>query len=114
MVRHLDGERVPVPSTAEAWFRCMAWNRAGLDGARTVAGMATASRPCEVGDMHRIVSHVYRTDSLRPEHLAVVVRYGRTMLKPDPNRPGTSRDLLDWRAGLDCLDRAPRATQIVS
>ena len=105
---------MPFSSAGEAWFWYMACHRAKLDGARAVAGMAAISRPCEPGDIHRIVSRLYRTGNLRAQHLAVLVRYGRTMLSPDPDRPDKSRDLLDWRAGLACLDRALRARQIVA
>lgn len=101
-------------SAAEAWFWYLACHPARLDGARAVAGMAAVSRPCEPADIHRIVSRLYRTGNLRPQHLAVLVRYGRTMLSTDPDRPDESRDLLDRRAGLTCPDRALRARQIVA
>ena len=105
---------VPFSSTAEAWFWYMACHRARLDGARAAAGMATVERPCEPSDIHRIVCQLYRAGNLRSQHLAVLVRYGRTMLSPDPDRPDKSRDLHDWRAGLACLDQALRARRIVA
>lgn len=92
----------------------MACHRARLDGARTVAGMAAVERPCEPADIHRIVTRLYRAGSLQPRHLAVLVRYGRTMLSPDPDRPDRRRDLHDWRAALACLDRVLRAKRIVA
>lgn len=105
---------LPFASAAEAWFWYMACHRVRLDGARTVAGMAAVSRPCEPGDIHRIVSRLYQAGSLRPRELAVLVRYGRIMLAPDAARVDKSRDVHDWQAALVCLDRALRARQIIA
>jgi hypothetical protein len=79
-----------------------------------VAGSAAVSRPHEPGDIHRIVSGLGRSGSLRRQHLAVPVRYGRTMPSPDPDCPDKSRDLLASRVGPACPERALCAGQIVA
>jgi hypothetical protein len=68
---------------------------------------------CEPGDT-RPSGRRYRTGNLRSQHLAVLLRHGRTMLSPDPDRPDKRRDLQDWQAGLACHDRALPARQIVA
>lgn len=104
----------PFASAAEAWFWYMACHQAKLDGARVVAGLGTVRRPCEPADIYRIVVRLYRIRRLRPQHLRVLVRYGRCMLAPDPHRPGRDDDLRHWREGLERLGEALAAKGIVA
>lgn len=103
----------PMAVPAPPWFCYVAGHRAMLDGARAVADTAAGSRPREPGDP-RPIGRLYRTGALRSRHVAVLLRHGRTMPSPDPDRPDKRRDLQDWQAGLACDDRALRARQIVA
>ena len=109
-----DPHAQPFASAAEAWFWYMACHQAKLDGARGVAGRGAIGRPCEPADIYRIVLRLYRSRRLRPQHLRVLVRYGRCMLAPDPHRPGRGDDLRHWREGLKRLGEALAEKGIVA
>jgi len=104
----------PFGSAAEAWFWFMACHQAKLDGARVVAGRGEVRRPCEAVDIYRIVVRLYRSRRLRPQHLRVLVRYGRSMLPPDPQHPGRTDDLRLWREALERLGEVLAAKGIVA
>jgi len=104
----------PFASAAEAWFWYMACHQAKLDGARVVAGLGEVRRPCEPVDIYRIVARLYQRRRLRPQHLRILVRYGRSMLPPDPHRPGRGDDLRLWQEGLQRLGEALAEKGIVA
>jgi hypothetical protein len=103
----------PFAAASEAWFWYMACHQARLDGARVVAGLGVG-RPCEPGDVQRLVLRMYRAGELSTAQLRVLVRYGRMMLAPDPGRPEHVTDLLLWQRALARIDPALRAKGIVA
>lgn len=103
----------PFASAAEAWFWYMGCHQARLDGARIVAGAGKMRRPCEPSDINRIVMRLYRQGRLSAAELRVLVRHGRAMLAPDPERSG-GRDIELWERALDRLGEVLRAKGIVA
>jgi hypothetical protein len=108
-----DEPTEPFATAADAWFWYMACHQASVDGARVVAGLARVCRPCEPGDIHRLVTKLYRARRLRSDHLRALIRYGRMMLPPDPGRSHGYRDLRHWHEALAQLEQAFRAKGIV-
>jgi hypothetical protein len=108
-----DEPTEPFATAADAWFWYMACHQASVDGARVVAGLARVCRPCEPGDIHRLVTKLYRARRLRSDHLRALIRYGRMMLPPDPGRSNGYRDLRHWHEALAQLEQAFRAKGIV-
>ena len=81
----------------------------------TIASSAAVSRlRAQGGDVHRSVSHPDRGGSLRPRKLAVVLRRSRIMSATQASPIDQSRDAHDRRAVSACLDRAPRARQMIA
>ena len=109
---------VPFSSAVEAWFWYMGCHQARLDGARAVTRTAAVGRPCEPGDIRRIVIrlHVIRLHDAGPlpsRPLANLMSYGCTM-RPDPTRPAKSRDRHHWRAAFARLHSALHARRMVA
>jgi hypothetical protein len=104
----------PFASTVDAWLWFMACHQARLDGARSVAGRGAVARPCEPGDIHRIVSRLYHTGVLGRRHLRVLIAYGRSMLPPDPSRPHHAADHVHWQEALARLEAPLRTRGIVA
>lgn len=109
-----DESSEPFSSASEAWFWYMACHQAKLDGARVTAGLARVNRPCEPGDIFRIVSRLYSSHRLSREHLRVMVRFGRTMLPPDPAHPGLAVQARSWNEGMTRLEGELVARGIVA
>ena len=104
----------PFSTVSEAWFWYMACHQAKLDGARVTAGLARVNRPCEPGDIFAIVIRLYSSRRLSREHLRVMIRFGRTMLPPDPAHPGLTRQARSWHEGMARLECELRAKGIVA
>jgi hypothetical protein len=109
-----DGSAVPFSSAAEAWFWYLTCHQARLDGARVVAGLASVARPCEPGDIYRAVHRLYQNGQLQAHHVKVLVRYGRSRLTPDPDRPAGHRDCPPWQEAIIRLDGELRARGLVA
>jgi hypothetical protein len=109
-----DDSAEPFATAADAWFLVHGvpssqrrWR------ARVVAGLARIARPCEPGDIHRLVARLYRARRLRSRHLRAQIRYRRMMLPPDPGRPDGRRELQDWHEALAELEHVLRAKGFV-
>ncbi len=104
----------PFSTVGAAWIWYMACHQAKLAGARVTAGLARVNRPCEPGDIFRIVSRLYSSHRLSREHLRVMVRFGRTMLPPDPAHPGLAVQVRSWNEGMARLEGELMAKGIVA
>jgi hypothetical protein len=92
----------------------MACHQARLDGARVAAGRGRTSRPCEPGDIHRLVTRLYRLGRLRASHLRILVKYGLMMLPPDPLQPDRQEDCQVWDQAMARLEGPLQAKGIIA
>lgn len=106
-------ETHPFANAEEAWFWYLACHEAKLEGARVVAGRGAIARPCDPQDIYLAAARLLDGGHLRPHHLRVMIRYGRAMLPPDPDRPHHQLDLLHWREAMSRLGGALKARGIM-
>ncbi len=109
-----DAAGQPFASAADAWFWYIACHQARIDGARVVAGRNVIARPCEPADIHLTTLKLLQTGPLRPQHLRVMVRYGRMMMPPDPSRSPQLSDCALWGEAMAELAAALMAKGIVT
>lgn len=96
-------ETTPFDSTEEVWFWFICAHEAKLAGARIRAGQGLVQRPCEPGDILRVVDRLHRHRRLLREHLLVMAHYGRRQMAPDPDRRREMRDHGLWTEALSIL-----------
>jgi len=92
---------VPFDNVEEAWFWFIDAQGARNDGARFVAGMGTAIRPCEPVDILKVLDRLYRQRMLVRDHFLVMHHYGRRMIPPDPRRVKEQRAYKIWQESMD-------------
>ncbi|SNT06220.1 MULTISPECIES: hypothetical protein [unclassified Azospirillum] len=104
---------IPFPDTTEAWFWTMQAHKALLEGARVRAGQALLPRPCEPGDILKVVERLYRQGRLRHEHVQVLARYGQQMLAPERDRAREAADWFLWQEALGRMEPILRDKGII-
>ncbi|MQP64486.1 hypothetical protein GE253_03920 [Niveispirillum sp. SYP-B3756] len=104
---------IPFTDVTEVWFWTMQAHKALLEGARVRAGQALLPRPCEPGDILKVVERLYRQGRLRHEHVQVLARYGRQMLAPERDRAQETADWLLWQEALGRMEPILRDKGII-
>lgn len=69
-------------SAEEAWFWGVQGMLCRLAGARVLAGMASAERPCEASDVINCAAELERARRLSREEIGVLFLYGRYAIPP--------------------------------
>lgn len=105
---------VPFASATEGWFWAMACLEARHEGARIVAGLGEAPRPCEPDDLIVQLGRLRRAGRLGTRHLEVLALYGRRGSAPDAGRPAEAHDERLWREALAALLLPLKARGIVA
>jgi hypothetical protein len=103
----------PFADVEEVWFWTIQAHKALLEGARVRAGQALQPRPCEPGDILKVVERLYRQGRLLQEHLQVLARYGRQMLVPERDRAQEETDWLLWNEALGRMEPILRNKGII-
>lgn len=107
-------EGIPFPNAGEAWFWAVQAQIAKGEGARVAAGLGLVARPCEPGDVIRVVDRLYRRRQLTRDHLHVLVHYGRRMDAPMPDRWREQRAASLWREAFAVIAPALAEKGIVA
>lgn len=101
---HPNTDTVPFDTVEEAWFWFIMAQQARNDGARFIAGQTLTPRPCEPGDILKILDRLYRTRRLLRDHLLVLRHYGRRRMPPDPRRVKEMRAHKLWIEALERIE----------
>jgi len=104
----------PFRSAEEAWFWTMAALIARRDGARYVAGLARAVRPCEPDDVVKCLDRLWRQRRIDLVHARILRIWGERGTAPDARIPAERSDLRIWNEALSRLEWALRAKGIVA
>lgn len=104
---------IPFHDTTEVWFWTMQAHNALLAGARVRAGRALLPRPCEPGDILKVVERLYHKGRLQHEHVQVLARYGRQMLAPERDRAQEAADWVLWNEALGRMEPILRDKGII-
>lgn len=103
----------PFDSVEEAWFWFVSANEARNAGARYVAGIGKAIRPCEPADMIMILQRLYRNRKLDINHLRVLKHYGGRGYAPDKDFYKEKRAWFIWKEAINKLRPALEQKNIV-
>ena len=96
-----EGMAEPFQSAEEAWFWFVRCQKARHDGAR-FHDTGMAERPCDPDDVYRVTKALIRAQTLRHQHLRVLIQFGFENRPPDARvRPE------EWAARMwdEALDR---------
>lgn len=110
--RHQDPE--PFQTAEEAWFWFVAAMQARNDGARIVAGLGKAIRPCEPVDIYKALERLYYNRRLMMDHIRVLRHYGQRGFIPNENRPKEILASKLWREAMERLEASLRLKGIVA
>jgi hypothetical protein len=106
-----DRNTTPFPSAAEALFWTI--RTSTTRGATALRGAApTIRRPCEPGEVLRVLDTLYRRRRLDTAHLRVLARWGARGVAPCPQRHRADSAL--WREGIDRVAGLLRPKGIVT
>lgn len=92
---------VPFDSAEDAWFWTTQCILARTEGARIVAGLGLAIRPCEPEDLLATVERLHRQGPLTRHHLEILSEYGQRLQAPDHRNRGEERAARLWDEALD-------------
>lgn len=98
----------------EAWFWFINAMQARHDGARIVAGLGRALRPCEPVDIYKAIDRLYRTRRLLIDHLKVMRHYGMRGVRPDHTRIREALSAKLWDEAMDRLAQSLKLKGIIS
>lgn len=96
----------PFATGEEAWFWFIQAHDARHQGAKVVAGQGEIPRPCEPVDVLRTVDRLYRQRVLLPDHLTVLVQFGRRLSAPNPRARREERAAVLWQEAFRRLTPA--------
>ena len=113
-VLHSIAKAEPFATTEEAWFWTMSALIARQDGARVVAGMGRAVRPCEPDDVVKCLDRLYRQRRIDLHHARVLRRWGERGQSPNANYASERADAAVWREALGRLEWPLRIKGIVA
>lgn len=90
---------------AEVWFWYRSVRKARDAGWTTPRTIVVGSpRPCEIGDIERVLIHVTLRKELTDAHLAVLRRYGDDGREPVPDHAVEGADAVLWREAMTVLE----------
>lgn len=92
----------PFQTVEDAWFWFIGAQEARNDGAQIKAGLSAIPRPCEPGDILKILNNLYRNRLILRDHLLVLRHYGRRRYAPDPTR---RKEALSYRLWHEAFDK---------
>lgn len=104
---------VPFASAEEAWFWYARALKTRRDGARFGDGPLSWQRPCDPDDIVRVLAKLFRKGAIRPEHVAVLARFGAAERAPDGRRGDEAAFVAPWDEALDRLGPPLKAKGIV-
>lgn len=108
------GPAEPFATGEEAWFWYVRCQKARLEGARFVAGLAEVERPCEPDDVYRAVTDLRRRRLLGAWHLSVLGLFGWREAPPDARCGDERKAARLWEEALARLESVLRPKGIVA
>lgn len=94
----------PFDNAEEVWFWYCACMQARADGSRGRCDYVGPLRPCEVGDIYKIIKKLKLDHSLTNRHLRVMFTWGIQHCPPYYDRRAKRSHITLWEEGIRSLE----------
>lgn len=94
----------PFENAEEVWFWFCACLQARSDGLRSRTDYTGIQRPCEVGDIYKIIKRLKLNNQLSNRQLRVMYNWGGLHFPPYYDKRAKRSEIALWEAGIKSLE----------